>query len=259
MRLCSDLHNTDGIAVGAESKGLFYLGFDTVKLGGRVQMKKLDKLQKVQLGKRWSIERVTVAQSDIHLRDVTTAEIFFFDKSKSDQLCLEKLELEQDDVTIRLIQDYELWSVMPVGWTSKTRAKIMLFDEKCPSGVDHCRKSHQYVINAPPMNECEMGTDLCDENAECIDKPIGYQCLCYPGWVGPGIGSYDGKTPGCVPGTTPAPTTQPNPCLGAKKYHKIINDRIMSYILFKTVKILYEISHENVGLCASQCAAKGTT
>jgi len=256
MRLCSDLHDPDGIVLGAESKGLFYMGFDTANAGAKVKIGKLDKLQKVQLGKRWSVERNTVIESDTHLRDVTTVEIFFFDKSKSDQLCLEMLQLEQDEVTIRLIQDYELWSVMPVGWTSKTRAKIMLFDDNCPIGVAHCRKSNQYIINADAVDECDLGMDVCDDNAACNNKPIGYKCVCNPGWVGPGIVSYDGQTPGCVPGTTPAPTTQPNPCLGNKKYHKIIDDRIITYTLFRTVKILYEIAHENVGLCASQCAAK---
>jgi len=149
-----------------------------------------------------------------------------------------------------------LWSVMPVGWTSKTRAKIMLFNQDCPVGVDHCRKSHQYIVNAAPVDECDMEMDVCDDNAQCNDKVIGYECVCNVGWVGPGIGSYDGKTAGCTPGTTAAPTPPPNPCLGAKKYHKIINDRIISYALYRTVKILYEIALDNVGLCASQCAAK---
>ena len=86
---------------------------------------------------------------------------------------------------------------------------------------------------------------------------IGYECVCEAGFVGSGVPSYTGE-PGCVVGTTAAPTTPPNPCLGNKKYETIINDRIINYALYRTVKIINNVPFDNISLCASLCARKGT-
>ena len=170
IKLCSDLHNQEKVALGAESKGNLYIGLDSAAEGGEIKPNKLNKL-KAQLGKRTNTVREIEINYNGYLEDAKTAEVFFFDK-KNDQLCLEMLELVGNDsgFTIRLIQDYELWAVAPVGWTSMTQAKMMLWDTECPVGVRHCQKSKQYSLNVDPKNECAMGEDVCDENARCNDK-----------------------------------------------------------------------------------------
>ena len=170
LKLCSDLHNQEKVALGAESKGNLYVGLDSVAEGADIKLNKLNKL-KAQLGKRTNTVREIEFNYKGDLEEAKTAEVFFYDK-KDDQLCLEMLELVGNDsgFTIRLIQDYELWAVAPDGWTSLTQAKVMLWDSDCPVGVRYCQKSKQYVLNVDPRNECALGMDVCDENATCYDK-----------------------------------------------------------------------------------------
>ena len=37
------------------------------------------------------------------------------------------------------------------------------------------------------VDECEEGLDNCDPIADCIDLPVGYECVCPPGFTGDGI------------------------------------------------------------------------
>jgi hypothetical protein len=37
------------------------------------------------------------------------------------------------------------------------------------------------------INECNIGTDRCDENALCFDQPGGYECRCKAGYNGDGF------------------------------------------------------------------------
>ena len=37
------------------------------------------------------------------------------------------------------------------------------------------------------INECEVGTDSCDENAECTNTDGSYTCACNTGFIGNGV------------------------------------------------------------------------
>ncbi len=36
-------------------------------------------------------------------------------------------------------------------------------------------------------DECELGIDTCDPNAECVDLTEGFDCVCNPGFTGDGV------------------------------------------------------------------------
>ena len=37
------------------------------------------------------------------------------------------------------------------------------------------------------INECQLGTDLCHDNASCIDTEGSYECMCETGFSGDGF------------------------------------------------------------------------
>ena len=37
------------------------------------------------------------------------------------------------------------------------------------------------------MNECANGLDNCDENANCINREGGFECVCGIGYTGDGV------------------------------------------------------------------------
>jgi len=37
------------------------------------------------------------------------------------------------------------------------------------------------------IDECEMGTDICDENANCTDTIGSFSCTCNSGYSGDGV------------------------------------------------------------------------
>ena len=43
-----------------------------------------------------------------------------------------------------------------------------------------------YSIHAV-IDECAVGLDNCDLNAECTDLPLGFVCDCIPGYTGDGV------------------------------------------------------------------------
>ena len=43
------------------------------------------------------------------------------------------------------------------------------------------------VILFTDVNECDLGTDNCGVNAECIDKLGSFNCTCNTGFEGDGI------------------------------------------------------------------------
>lgn len=45
--------------------------------------------------------------------------------------------------------------------------------------------------NLPLVDECALGIDECDVNADCSDLLGGYECTCRPGWVGDGFTCVD--------------------------------------------------------------------
>ena len=181
-----------------------------------------------------------------------------------------------------------------------TGNKVLNWSEGCPNNQSYCRKSHQYILNVDPYDECSAGIDACDENATCNDK-LGcleklfckkpnhrppYQSLLVMNVCAMKATSVPEYLPmtalqarfgnvyfyysllmahkllvqnpdqGCEPGTTAAPTPPPNPCLGAKKYHKVLNAPIHT-LIFRVVSIKEQVKYENIGFCASLCTAKG--
>lgn len=42
------------------------------------------------------------------------------------------------------------------------------------------------------INECNIGSDRCDENALCFNEPGGYQCRCKAGYNGDGFSCQSG-------------------------------------------------------------------
>ena len=40
---------------------------------------------------------------------------------------------------------------------------------------------------ATDIDECEMGTDICDENANCTDTIGSFSCTCNSGYSGDGV------------------------------------------------------------------------
>lgn len=93
--------------LGAESKGIIYMGLDTVGRDDKIKLGQLEKLRMTRFNKRTQEVRETSIQYDGNLRDAKTAEVLYFEKTGTDTLCLEMFELEQDGHVIRLIQDYE--------------------------------------------------------------------------------------------------------------------------------------------------------
>ena len=47
------------------------------------------------------------------------------------------------------------------------------------------------------VNECEIGCDNCDQNADCINTIGSFSCMCQSGFVGDGITCLPGKTYNC--------------------------------------------------------------
>lgn len=41
------------------------------------------------------------------------------------------------------------------------------------------------------VNECQIGTNDCDEHATCVDTPGGFECRCSTGWTGDGTSCTD--------------------------------------------------------------------
>ena len=37
------------------------------------------------------------------------------------------------------------------------------------------------------VDECSLGTHECSPNADCIDTPNSYDCVCLPGYYGDGF------------------------------------------------------------------------
>ena len=44
-----------------------------------------------------------------------------------------------------------------------------------------------YSTNHLDINECEVGTDSCDENADCTNTDGSYTCSCTTGYSGDGM------------------------------------------------------------------------
>ena len=49
-----------------------------------------------------------------------------------------------------------------------------------------------HFLFSTDINECEDGTDSCDENADCTNTDGSYTCACSSGFSGDGL-SCDGK------------------------------------------------------------------
>ena len=54
-----------------------------------------------------------------------------------------------------------------------------------------------------PVNECLTGDNMCGPNAQCIDKPVGYECICREHYEGDGI-NCSVKNYCAIPGTCSA-------------------------------------------------------
>lgn len=59
-------------------------------------------------------------------------------------------------------------------------------------GMNHSRYEYYYEEGKEEsacvdINECNIGSDRCDENALCFNEPGGYQCRCKAGYNGDGF------------------------------------------------------------------------
>ena len=43
-----------------------------------------------------------------------------------------------------------------------------------------------YYLTYTDIDECAMGTDKCDQNADCVNTEGSYQCMCRAGYEGNG-------------------------------------------------------------------------
>ncbi|MDH5672520.1 MAG: hypothetical protein OEZ06_10250 [Myxococcales bacterium] len=58
-------------------------------------------------------------------------------------------------------------------------------DDETPAEAGDCESF------AIPQDECASGDFVCDDNADCIDEPVGYSCRCRPGYRGDGASCQD--------------------------------------------------------------------
>ena len=65
----------------------------------------------------------------------------------------------------------------------------------------------EYIIAQEAVDECNEGTDTCDEHAACTDETFGYACACNPGYIG------DGFTCTACPAGTYQPDSGQSACL----------------------------------------------
>lgn len=56
-----------------------------------------------------------------------------------------------------------------------------------------CNKEILYLVNFTDINECDLGTFSCHAQAECVNVPGSYKCICLPGYGGDGKINCSGK------------------------------------------------------------------
>uniref|UniRef100_A0A1Q3FIC5 Putative low-density lipoprotein receptor n=1 Tax=Culex tarsalis TaxID=7177 RepID=A0A1Q3FIC5_CULTA len=59
------------------------------------------------------------------------------------------------------------------------------YDCNCKNGFTYVPYAANDRVNCVDIDECS-GVNICDENAQCINEPGGYNCVCHPGFEGNG-------------------------------------------------------------------------
>ncbi|KAL9698056.1 hypothetical protein quinque_001497 [Culex quinquefasciatus] len=59
------------------------------------------------------------------------------------------------------------------------------FQCNCKNGFTYVPYAANDRVNCVEIDECS-GVNICDENAQCINEPGGYNCVCHPGFEGNG-------------------------------------------------------------------------
>ena len=57
----------------------------------------------------------------------------------------------------------------------------------CTVVSPHLPTNHIIMHAGPDVDECAMGIDNCDSNAECMNTEGSFNCTCNPGYTGDGL------------------------------------------------------------------------
>jgi hypothetical protein len=178
----------------AKSNDFFYIGSDQAK-GDETK----ENLYKISVDMEdpnlleGKIHTETVIGHDFDMETTVINTLF----SKTNVLCLEKLEVTRSDGQKFNLIELSANSVVSTEWNAPPGSKMMYYSGDCTRDKSDCPLcatamygiSCSTVRNYPfnLVNECTEfphGTEenRCDENAICTDTTFGYTCECKPGY-----------------------------------------------------------------------------